>query len=288
MKQIVVISGKGGTGKTVLSASFAVLADNHVMADCDVDAADLHLLLHPRILEQHDFKGLPKAKIDSTLCNGCGECVKLCRFGAIIEAGKGNTEVEIDPIACEGCRVCMYACSSNAIHMVDAVTGEWYVSETEYGPMVHARLGVAEENSGKLVATVRQNAADIARRNTMDYLIVDGPPGIGCPVIASLAGVDVAVIVTEPTLSGIHDMSRVAGVAQHFGVPVACVVNKYDINLTNTRSIENWCDANHIRMFGKIPFDLSVIDSIKAGIPIVAFANNGVSREIAKIWECLK
>jgi MinD superfamily P-loop ATPase len=182
----------------------------------------------------------------------------------------------------------MYACPSNAIQMVDTVTGEWYVSETEYGPLVHARLGVAEENSGKLVATVRQNAANIARRDRMDYVIVDGPPGIGCPVIASLAGVDIAVIVTEPTLSGIHDMARVAGVAQHFGVPVACVVNKFDINVTNTRSIENWCNANHVRVLGKIPFDMSVIDSVKAGVPIVVHANNGVTREIVKIWEYLK
>ena len=288
MKQIVVISGKGGTGKTVLTASFAVLAHNRVMADCDVDAADLHLLLHPHIMEQHDFMGLPKAKVDGTRCNGCGECIKLCRFDAIVEAGGDNAEVRIDPIECEGCRVCMYACPSDAIHMVDTTAGEWYVSETEYGPMVHARLGITEENSGKLVTTVRQNATSIAKRDRMDYVIIDGPPGIGCPVIASLAGVDIAVIVTEPTLSGIHDMARVAGVAQHFGVPVACVVNKFDINLDNTEHIENWCNANRVRVLGKIPFDLSVTDSIKAGLPIVAHVNNTVTREIAKIWEHVK
>lgn len=288
MKQIVVISGKGGTGKTVLTASFAVLAHDRVMADCDVDAADLHLLLHPHIVEQHDFRGLPKAEVDGVLCNGCGECTKLCRFDAVVEAGANNAEVKIDRIECEGCRVCMYACPSEAIHMVDTVTGEWYVSETEYGPMVHARLGIAEENSGKLVTTVRQNAASIAKRDGMDYVIIDGPPGIGCPVIASLAGVDVAVIVTEPTLSGIHDMARVTGVAQHFGVPAVCVVNKFDINLDNTERIESWCNTNRVRVLGKIPFDLSVIDSIKMGLPIVAHANNTVTREIVKIWEHLK
>jgi MinD superfamily P-loop ATPase len=288
MKQIVVISGKGGTGKTVLTASFAVLAHNRVIADCDVDAADLHLLLHPHIVEQHDFRGLPKARVDGTLCNGCGECIKLCRFGAIIEDGGNNAEAKIDPIECEGCRVCMYACLSEAIHMVDTITGEWYVSETEYGPMVHARLGIAEENSGKLVTTVRQNAASIAKRDRKNYVIIDGPPGIGCPVIASLAGVDIAVIVTEPTLSGIHDMARVAGVARHFGVPVACVVNKFDINPDNTENIENWCNANRVRVLGKIPFDLSVIDSIKAGLPVVAHVSNTVTSEIAKIWEHVK
>ncbi|MBE0433436.1 ATP-binding protein [candidate division WOR-3 bacterium] len=285
MKQIVVISGKGGTGKTVITASFAVLAKNKVMVDCDVDAADLHLLLKPRIIEQHEFKGLPKASIDHTRCNGCGECVSLCRYGAIIQTGSDNSSVEIDPIACEGCGVCKYACPVEAICMVDNVAGEWYVSETAYGPMVHARLGIAAENSGKLVTTVRQHARSIAERDGAAYVIIDGPPGIGCPVIASLSGVDLALIVTEPTLSGIHDMKRVIGVAKHFGVPAACVVNKYDINPDNTENIERWCAENRLPVLGKIPFDLSVTESITAGLPVVAYADNAVTMEIMKIWE---
>ncbi len=288
MKQIVVISGKGGTGKTVLTASFAALARNKVMADCDVDAADLHLLLHPQIVERYDFRGLPKARIDDALCDGCRECMRLCRFDAIVDDGDISDKVRVDPIECEGCTVCMNVCPVNAISMVDNITGEWFVSKTEFGSMVHASLGIAEENSGKLVTTVRQNAANVAQRGKMDYVIIDGPPGIGCPVIASLAGVDLAVIVTEPTLSGIHDMARVAGVARHFGVAISCVVNKFDINPDNTACIEEWCNTNRVQVLGKIPFDLSVNDSIKAGRPIVDHTENTVTREITKIWECVK
>ncbi|NWF52770.1 MAG: 4Fe-4S binding protein, partial [Nitrospirae bacterium] len=209
MKQIVVISGKGGTGKTILTASFASLAKNKVMADCDVDAADLHLLLQPEIKERHEFRSGVTATIDKELCQGCGECISVCRFNAISE------DFTVDPISCEGCTICSYVCPAGAIKLEENISGEWFVSETKYGPFVHAKLGIAEENSGKLVSVVRQKAKEIAEKENLDYVIIDGPPGIGCPVIASLANVDLAMIVTEPTLSGIHDMERVAQVSKH-------------------------------------------------------------------------
>jgi MinD superfamily P-loop ATPase len=310
MKQILVISGKGGTGKTILTASFARLAENKVMADCDVDAADLHLILHPKVKEKHEFKGLPKAFINQEKCTGCGECAKVCRYGAVInidarykmqarpasqgEAGdtkyknkKNNPQFLIDASSCEGCTICMHVCPVDAISMKDTISGEWYISDTKYGPMVHAKLGIAEENSGKLVSVVRQHAKSLAQEKNLDYVIIDGPPGIGCPVIASLSGVDIALVVTEPTLSGIHDMERVISVAKHFGVQVACVINKFDINLNNTKNIENWCQINNVPIIGKIPYDQSVTESIVHGVPLVEYAENQVAYEIKNIWNTL-
>ncbi|GAI05092.1 unnamed protein product, partial [marine sediment metagenome] len=219
MKQIVVISGKGGTGKSVIAGSFASLAKNKVMADCDVDAADLHLLLHPTVKETHEFSGGKTAFIDERRCTECGKCQEVCRFEAI-------DNYVVDPISCEGCGVCFHICPEKAIKMVDDLSGKWFVSETKYGPFVHAKLGIAEENSGKLVTLVRQNAKLIAEKEKRDFVIIDGPPGIGCPVIASLSGVDIALIVTEPTLSGIHDLERIVGVAHHFGIKGVVCINK--------------------------------------------------------------
>lgn len=304
MKQILVISGKGGTGKTILTASFARLAENKVMADCDVDAADLHLILHPEVKEKHEFKGLPKAFINQEKCTGCGECAIACRYGAIKKVKSEKLKVKsenqkykseksevrslvIDSISCEGCAICMHVCPVDAISMKDTISGEWYISETKYGPMVHARLGIAEENSGKLVSVVRQHAKSLAQEKNLDYVIIDGPPGIGCPVIASLSGIDIALIVTEPTLSGIHDMERVISVAKHFGIQVACVINKFDINLNNTKNIENWCHINNVPFIGKILYDQSVTESIVNGIPLVEFAENKVTQEMQNIWQTL-
>jgi len=211
MKQLVVISGKGGTGKTVITAAFAALAKNKVMADCDVDAADLHILLMPEIIERHDFSGGRTAIIDKTKCNNCGTCISQCRFEAISEE-----TFTVDPISCEGCGVCFRVCPKGAISMENNKSGEWFISSTPYGPFVHARLGIAEENSGKLVAVVRQNAKLIAGKEKRDLIIIDGPPGIGCPVISSISGTDAVLVVTEPTLSGVHDMKRVLELAGHF------------------------------------------------------------------------
>lgn len=279
MKEIVVISGKGGTGKTVLAASFAALAKGAVFADCDVDAADLHLLLKPKIRQRHEFRSGKTAKIDKKLCEQCGECIATCRFNAI------NEDFIVDPISCEGCAVCSHICPTGAIAMEENLSGEWFVSETKYGPMVHAKLGIAEENSGKLVTLVRQNAKKIAERENKDYVIVDGPPGIGCPVIASLANADLALIVTEPTLSGIHDMERVADVTKHFNINTNVVINKYDINLKNTQDIRKICQDRKIEVLAELPFSKDVTRSVVQGIPIVEFCNDQIAKDIVVLWK---
>jgi len=280
MKQIVVISGKGGTGKTVITASFASLAKNKVMVDCDVDAADLYLLLHPVVRETYEFVG-KVAEIDQDRCIQCGKCQEVCRFEAI-------NDFTVDPVSCEGCGVCVYICPQKAIKMAEHPSGKWFVSETKYGPLVYAKLGIAEENSGKLVSLVRQEAKLIAEKEKRNFAIIDGPPGIGCPVIASLSGVDIALIVTEPTLSGIHDLKRVAGVARHFGVKTLVCINKYDLNIKNTQDIENFCQANGIEIVGKIPFNTIVTEALVVGKPVVEYSNGEVSARIKDLWERIK
>ena len=285
MKQLVVISGKGGTGKTVITASIAALAQNKVMTDCDVDAANLYLLLHPKIHETHQFIGGKKAHINVEKCTLCGECVDICRFEAITE--KEDGEIIIDTISCEGCGTCSYICPVEAIEMEKSISGQWFVSRTKYGPFVHARLGIDEENSGKLVTEVRKKAKEIADKNNLDFVIIDGPPGIGCPVISSLSGTDLALVVTEPTLTGIHDMERVVQMAHHFKTQTACCINKYDLNLQNSKQIESWCEINSIPVIGKIPFDEEVTKSMVQGLPMTEYANNSVSKEIEKVWQKL-
>lgn len=289
MKQIVIISGKGGTGKTILTASFAALARDKVLVDCDVDASDLHLLLHPEIKGKFEFKGGKIAIIDREKCNNCGKCIQICRFGAIYfdqyQTSGIKNQIEIAPISCEGCGICSLVCPTNAIQMIQKIAGEWYISETKYGPMVHAKLGIAEENSGKLVARIRQSAKEIAERDRLDYIIIDGPPGIGCPVIASLTGVDLSIVLTEPTLSGIHDMKRIIEVANHFSIPVQVIINKYDINSENSKTIESFCKRNRISVLGKLPFSDKVIESMINGIPVVEYCSDRITSEIMNIWE---
>jgi MinD superfamily P-loop ATPase len=282
MKQLVIISGKGGTGKTIISASFAALAQKKVMADCDVDAANLYLLLRPEIQETHQFTAGMKARIEQENCTRCLQCINTCRFQAITEKDEG--EVIIDPISCEGCGVCSYICPEEAIKMEKSTSGEWFVSQTKYGPFVHARLGIAEENSGKLVTEVRKKAKEIAEKDGLDLTIIDGPPGIGCPVIASLSGTDLALVVTEPSLSGIHDMERVIQMASHFKTQTACCINKYDLNLKNSQQIEDWCEKNSIPLVGKIPFAEEVTKSMVRGIPLIEYTSNSLSNEIKKMW----
>ena len=278
MKEVVILSGKGGTGKTSIVASLASLAKSKIMVDCDVDAADLYLLLQPVSQQRQEFWSGQKAVIDQDKCNQCGLCQEVCRFDAI------EDEFHIDAIACDGCGFCCRVCPVEAITMQENLSGHWFISETRYGHLVHARLGVAQENSGKLVALVRQKARLVAQEQGLDYIISDGPPGIGCPVISSISGVNLAVIVTEPTLSGIHDLERVTDVCHHFAVPVIVCINKYDLNEGNSRQIESYCRHRGIEVTSKIPFDNVVTEAVVQGVPVVEYSQNRVSREIERLW----
>ncbi len=280
MREIVVLSGKGGTGKTTIVGSLAALAESKVLADCDVDAADLHLLLAPKIKEEHDFRSGRAAVIDADKCTQCGLCQEVCRFDAI-------HDYVADPVACEGCGFCAQVCPEGAITMQERLAGRWFISETKYGPLVHARLGIAEENSGKLVALVRRQAREMAERDGYDYIISDGPPGIGCPVISSLSGAHLALLVTEPTLSGRHDLERVLGVCRHFGVTAAVAINKYDINEANTAAIEDYCRRNDVAVVARIPFDNVVTEALVAGQPVVEYDDGAVTGEIKKLWDII-
>ncbi len=278
MKEVVVLSGKGGTGKTSIVGSFAALAKGAVLADCDVDAADLHLILHPAIQQTQEFWSGQTAFIDEDKCTQCGLCQELCRFKAI-------KDFRVNPVSCEGCGFCSHICPAEAITMKENMAGHWFVSDTRYGPLVHAQLGVAQENSGKLVATVRQQAKTIAEKQGFDYIISDGPPGIGCPVISSLSGATLALLVTEPTLSGMHDLERVLGVCHHFGVPALVCINKYDINEDNTRQIVKFCLGQGVEVAARIPFDSAVTEAMVRGLPVVEYSRNGVSHAIEALWE---
>ena len=278
MKEVTIISGKGGTGKTSVVASFAALAQNKVLADADVDAADLHLILAPDIRHEEDFKGGRTAVIDPEACTECGECLQRCQFNAI------SPEFVVDKIDCEGCGVCVHFCPVDAIDFPQSVCGKWYISETRFGPMVHARLGIAEENSGLLVSLVRNQAKVLAEDRGLDTIIVDGPPGIGCPVIASITGTSLVLIVTEPTLSGLHDLERVGGLAAHFKTPTLACINKFDLNEEMSDQVAHYCARNHIELVGHIPYDTEVTRAMVAGQSIVEFSSGEVSGAIREIW----
>jgi MinD superfamily P-loop ATPase len=282
MKQLTVISGKGGTGKTTITASLAVLAENVVVADCDVDAPDLHMLLHPRINETQLFKGSKLAVIDESKCTKCGVCHKTCRFNAI------SVKPSVDSISCEGCGVCVRICPAGAITLKDRTSGSAYISKIKQGFMSHALLNPGEANSGKLVTLVRQNAKNIAITEKLDLVIIDGSPGIGCPVIASITGVDATLVVTEPTLSGIHDLKRVLGLLNHFKITPFVCVNMYDINPGNTEQIQAFCRTNSVEVLGLIPYDKEVTEAMVNGKTIVEYnPQSPVSREITNIWNKL-
>ena len=277
MKQLTVISGKGGTGKTTLVASLAHLARRSVLVDADVDAADLHLLLKPRIQRRDAFVAAKVAEIDPALCNQCGRCQEVCRFEAI-------RDFHVDPIACEGCGVCLYVCPKEAVRLKDVQSGEWFVSDTQYGPMVHAKLGVAQDNSGKLVTLVRKEGQRIAKEGNYSLILIDGPPGIGCPVIASVGGVDAALLVTEPSVSGLHDLERVLAVCRHFQVPAWICVNKWDISPEYTGKIEVFAKEAGSRVIGKLPFDPAVTRAMVAEKTVLEYSSGKISEEIRKLW----
>ncbi|MGP8328877.1 MAG: ATP-binding protein [Methanosarcinaceae archaeon] len=279
MKQLTIISGKGGTGKTTIAAAFVSLAKNAVIADCDVDAADMHLILKPQIQETIDFTGLDVASIDESLCTQCGKCKDKCRFDAI------SNNITINIYECEGCGVCEYICPEGAISMICRKAGDAYISKTRFGPMAHARLGIGEEASGKLVSFVRNNAKKLAEKYEKDIIIIDGPPGTGCSVIASITGVDILVVVTEPSVSGIHDLERVLGVADHFNIPAVVCVNKYDINKENTQLIEKYCSENGVGVVGILPYDETPTKAMLQEMTVIEYSNNDFSAKVKDLWE---
>lgn len=288
-RELVVISGKGGTGKTSLAASFCALEKNLAIADCDVDAADLHLILNPEIQERGWFSGGNLAKIDSVKCTGCGECFSHCRFEAIkYYEDHERSYFEVDNLSCEGCGVCTLVCPLNAIDCQRARNGEWYVSETRFGPMSHARLGVAEENSGKLVTHVRNNKDILAEQIGLDESLIDGSPGTGCPVIASLTGTDYALVVTEPTVSGIHDLKRILDVVRFFKIPSGVIVNKSDLNHKKAEEIRILTEQNESDFLGLIPYDRMVTEAQVQGQAVVEYTDGPISQTIRSIWERLR
>ena len=288
MKELVILSGKGGTGKTSITASFARLAERPVIADCDVDAADLHLVLPPTIRERHEFISGHQAVIMEEVCCNCGVCLPECRFGAILPPAPehGHETYWVDPTACEGCGVCLETCPMDVVDFPERRCGEWMISETACGPMVHARLGIAAENSGKLVTTVRQQARRIAQRGNHSLILVDGPPGIGCPVIASLTGATHALLVTEPTVSGVHDLDRVLALTRHFGIPASVCVNKWDINAEITEGIEQRARSVGAQVAGRVRYDPSVTRAQIQERPVVD-TDCPSAGEIRAVWQAL-
>lgn len=287
MKELVVCSGKGGTGKTSVVASFAALAANPVLADCDVDAADLHLVLTPDIEQRKDFWSGNEAAIRQENCSDCGICKDVCQFDAIQlkPNGEGVESFVVDPLACEGCGVCVRMCPEQAIDFPERLCGEWFMSKTRFGPLVHAQLGIGAENSGKLVTLVRSRARDLVEEVEGNLLIVDGPPGIGCPVIASLAGADLVLVVTEPTLSGLHDLERVVQLTRHFSIPVAVCLNKHDLNSTVAQTLIEYCNEQELPVVGRIPYDPQVTAAQLSSKSVVELGESPAAGAIRKVWK---
>ncbi len=284
-RQLVVISGKGGTGKTSVVAGFAALANGAVVADCDVDAADLYLVLQPTLGEQRDFSGRRQAVIDQDACTACGRCAEVCRFDAVLVSA--GDEYDIDPIACEGCDLCARVCPADAIAMEPVVNGVWMVSETRFGPLVHARLGVAEDNSGKLVTLVRSEARAIAEQRDLPLVIVDGAPGIGCPVIASLTGADLVLVVTEPTVSGRHDLDRVVQVVRQFRLPFGVCVNKADLSRETSAQICAEAVVAGAVFVATVDYDPEVTRAQVNGTDVITHGGRAAA-EIGRLWETVR
>jgi MinD superfamily P-loop ATPase len=287
MKEIVVISGKGGTGKTSITASLAFLGGSDVLvADCDVDAADLHLLLAPDFAKEEAFYSGLVAEIDQQYCTNCGKCARVCRFDAI--PFKNNNYV-VNPIDCEGCAYCAKVCPTSCIEMKDAYAGKWFSSTTRLGtPMIHARLGIGSDNSGKLVTKVKNEAKELAQKLDKKYIIVDGSPGIGCPVVSSLSGANFVVLVTEPTISGIHDLKRVYDLVKTFKLKAGCIINKFDINQPGTEEILKFLDEENIAHISSIPYNENFTKAMVNAQTIVEYDNNGLKEIISESWGKIK
>ncbi|MBD3165173.1 4Fe-4S dicluster domain-containing protein [bacterium] len=288
MKTITVVSGKGGTGKTSLTAALAALGNPVVLADCDVDAANLHLAVPHEKRKTNPFHGEKVARFLPDQCIRCGICLDVCRFEALsgleVQRNPADDFLVIDPLMCEGCGVCAHVCPVDAIEMTEKQSGEWFLSDTGYGPMVHAKLGIGAENSGRLVTIVRNFANGIAQSGKGEFVIVDGSPGVGCPVISSLTGADFAVAVTEPTQSGRHDLERIRDLTAHFAIPTGVVINKWDLNLAMSEEIERWIDRSPMEMLGRIPYDPAFVQAQLDGRPVVEGSDNGLKDTIAGIW----
>jgi MinD superfamily P-loop ATPase len=290
VKQLAILSGKGGTGKTTVAAALAHLASQDVsvvLVDADVDAANLELVLAPQVREESAFFSSKVAVIDPELCTACGTCEEVCRFDAVGPADEksGSDAYAIDPVACEGCAVCHYQCPAEAIRMEEPQDGLWFRSDTPFGPLIHAHLFAGQENSGKLVAEVREQSRRIASAGGQDYVIIDGPPGIGCAVIAATTGVNLVLVITEPTVSGAHDLERVLGLTEHFNIPALVCINKYDINLRKAQDISDYCAQRGIEVVGHIPFDTVVTEAMVQGKPVTAYEDGTVSEELHEVWK---
>jgi len=292
VRELVVVSGKGGTGKTSLVASIAALWRSKVVCDCDVDAADLYLVLAPEVREKHGFSGGSTARLDPAACTGCGRCLDLCRFDAIIADADTGGPPRIDEFACEGCGLCYEICPDGAISLVPSENGHWYVSDTRHGPLVHARLGPAEENSGKLVTLVRREARRVAKEHNLDVVLVDGSPGIGCPVIASMTGANQLLVVTEPSASGVHDLARVLDLALRLSVPAAVVVNRWDVHPEGADEILRMCNSRGVELLERIPYDPDVTRAQVAGVPVVEYGGGAGARAMRNVaraaWDLLE
>ncbi len=281
MPEILIISGKGGTGKTSLTGALAHLAQNKVICDLDVDAPDLHLLLQPQARQVHQFYSGHEAVIDPELCTACGLCQEKCRFQAIAADGEA---FRVDPLKCEGCKLCVTLCPAGAIAFPERHCGAWQISDTRLGPMIHAQLFPGQENSGRLVALLRQQARQLSQEQGYELIISDGPPGIGCPVISSLSGTDLAVVVTEPTPSGRHDLARVVELCRHFRVPVGVIINKCDLNQEQSRAIAQDCAQEGLELLALLPFDPAVVQAMVRGKVITECQPNGLSQELVQAW----
>ncbi len=284
MKEVLVLSGKGGTGKTSIVGSFAHLAESKIIVDCDVDASDLHLLLSPTPVEEHEFRSGVKARVDSEKCSACGMCAELCQFDAV----SIHDTAEILQISCEGCGVCAHFCPEQAISLEENHCGSWYISDTAYGPLVHSQLFAGEENSGKLVSHIKNEARILAEKTNTELILIDGSPGIGCPVIASLSNIDFVLIVTEPTQSGKHDLERVLKLTRHFKIPAMICINKWDLHPELSDEIESLALDDNIEVIGKIPFDPVVIECQIQGVPVTSSETSLAAYSIRILWESVR
>jgi MinD superfamily P-loop ATPase len=288
MKQLVILSGKGGTGKTTVAAALAHLASRElpiVLADADVDAANLELVLDPVKREEHDFMSGQVAVIDAEKCIACGICAEVCRFDAVIEEGG---LYRVDPLACEGCASCFYQCPEEAIRMQEQHAGRWFRSDSRFGPLFHAHLFAGQENSGKLVTLVKQQGRLLALDTGAELLVVDGPPGIGCPVISASAGADMALHVVEPTVSGVHDLERIMATTDHFGVPSLVAINKVDLNLARSDEIVVFCAERGVEVVGRIPYDTVVTEAMVQGRPVTDYADGRVTEALEEVWSRIR